>query len=291
MKIVVDLVYVEWGSGHRARSLAEAMRCIGLAGAEVDRLVIADNKLDCMAIDGVSARQVIVVPGNNLAREFSGWDEGFRALGPDGRASVLLFVNDTFAAHRRIRLARRWRIARWIRHVSSSGRPEMFGAFDSFGKTPGTWLFGALDKYISSYLFGMNPDAARLLFPLTAIDPELERLLAAEYSTGGLFTEELPQAFRRRIEDWLFTVGNWRNAAALSPANFAFFRLKAKSILYEYALTSRATELGVAVNDLFTGRGRADELMAYLARTWTEMTSTGRYPWLRAVKAKLLNGG
>ena len=269
----VNVAYAEWGSRNRATSLHETLKCISAAGGTVHQIVIADNKLECAPFPGNYASRTKIISGDNFAREFSAWDRAYEALDDKAGADVVLCVNDTFAAHRRVRMARRLRIARWLQVAADSSEPEMFGQLDPSVGAPAEWVFGELSTYISSYLFGLTPVAAARLFPLTAIDAEIDTLLNQRFSPAGLFSETLPLPHRRRIEDWLFTPGNWRNSAPLSAENFEFFRLKAKSILYEFALTSRARSAGIKVSDLFAGRGRIDEIAGSLGKAWMTGTS------------------
>jgi hypothetical protein len=269
----VNVAYAEWGSRNRATSLQETLKCIAAAGGTVHQIVIADNKLECSAFPGEYAGRTKVISGDNFAREFSAWDRAYAALDDKAGADVVLCVNDTFAAHRRARMARRLRIARWLQVAGNSSEPEMFGQLDPAIGAPAEWIFGELSTYISSYLFGLTPSAAELLFPLTAVDAQIDGLLNQRFSPTGLFSEGLPLPHRRRIEEWLFTPGNWRNSAPLSAENFEFFRLKAKSILYEYALTSRARSAGIKVSDLFAGRGWIDEIAGSLGKAWMTNTS------------------
>ena len=271
--VSVNVAYAEWGSRHRVTSLQETLRCISAASGTIKQIVIADNKLECDSFQGEYASRTKIIPGDNFAREFSAWDLAYNALDDKNGADVVLCVNDTFAAHRRVRMVRRLRIARWLHIVAQSDNPEMFGQLDPFEAVPIEWIFGELSIYVSSYLFGLNPTAAQLLFPLTAIDADIDTLLNSHFSAAGLFSLALPAGQRKRVEDWLFTPGNWRNAAPLSPENFKFFRLKAKSILYEYALTSRARSAGIGVSDLFAGRGRMDELAGSVGKAWITNTS------------------
>ena len=288
VKAVVNLAYVEWGSRNRDTSLREALRCVSSAGAELGHLVIVDNKLECKPLVCSQARKTTVLPGDNRAREFSAWDVAYAALDPAVNANVLLFVNDTFSAHRRARLSRLIRIARWLNIVARSPDREMFGPLDPFSDKPVQWMFGTLSQYISSYIFGMSPLAAEALFPLCQIDEQLDTLLAPRFSPAGLFTDELPQEYQEQISNWLLVPGNWRNAASLSEENFSFFRLKAKSVLYEYALTSRATAAGIIVSDLFAGRTRIDRLIGRSAKWWIQHATLSRYPWLTALSSRSL---
>lgn len=281
--LVVDLLYVEWGDRYRSSSLQEALRCVALSGAKLDRLVIADNKLDCVPFTSTAARQTSVIPGDNRAREFSGWDVAYRAIGQDGPANALLFVNDTFSAHRRSRMSRRLRIAAWLRTVGRSSDPELFGPVDPFGDRQEPWAFGILSSYISSYVFGMNRQAARRLLPFCQVDALLDTMLATEFSSEGLFTAALPGSYADRIGGWLLTPGNWHNAAPVTRENFDFFRLKAKSVLYEYALTSRAMTLGICVSDLFAGRGLLDRLLGKWAKWWMAHVRMPNHLWLAAL--------
>ena len=284
-RIVVDLAYVEWGSDNRGTSLREALRCVSWAGAELRHLVVVDNKRECKTLAPNKARKVTILPGDNRAREFSGWDVAYAALEQIEKPDVLLFVNDTFSAHRRARLSRLIRIARWLNIVAKSPNREMFGPLDPFSDKPIPWAFGTLSQYISSYIFGINPAAAEILFPLCQIDDKLDDLLAKNFTPKGLFMEELPREYREQISNWLLVPGNWRNATPLTEENFQFFRLKAKSVLYEYALTSRATASGILVSDLFAGRNRIDRLVGRMAKWWIEHATLSRYPRLKAFAA------
>ena len=265
----VNIVYVEWGSGGRAKSLTETFNCVAASGASINQLVIVDNRMQCAPLAGAPARHTTVIEGDNSARDFSGWDAGVKAISDD--ADVLLCVNDTFAMHRRVRLARRMRIAQWINIVAGSRRPEMFGQVDPLDH-PVEWPFGTMSRFLCSYLFGINRSAAKLIMPLTVIDAEAEAMLNTRFSPSGLYADHVSKDFRARVERWLFTAGKWRNAAPLTPSNFDFFRLKAKSVVYEHALICRAEALGIVVSDLFTGRGPMDRIAAGCLSFWMKAT-------------------
>jgi hypothetical protein len=279
----VNVVYVEWGSGGRAKSLEETFNCIAAAGAELKELVVVDNRGQCARLPESPARRSIVIDGDNMARDFSGWDCGVKAL--TSEADVLFCVNDTFAVHRRIRPARRMRIARWINNVANSGGPEMFGQVDPFDR-PIQWPFGFMSHYLCSYLFGMNRAAANLMMPLTAIDAQVEAMVRREFSSDGLYADHVSSDYRAHVERWLFTPGKWRYAQPLTEENFDFFRLKAKSVIYEHALICRAESLGITVSDLFAGRGLIDEVVAASLRAWMGASMAVYQTLPEAIKGK-----
>lgn len=269
---LVNIAYVEYGDQWRKKSLIETLEVVRLAKMSINKLIIVDNKGTCTGLHYSDAKEVRIIAGDNRSREFSGWDDAFSHMLDAESPNAWLFVNDTFVAHRRARLVRRLRIARWLNYVYDSDHPEMFGQVDPLHLKPAETLFGSTSNFLCSYFFGMNSAAITKMFPLSKVEDRIEDFLNEVYSPAGLFRPSVHPLYKTNLEDWLHRPGNWRNAQPLTADNFSFLRLKAKSILFEHSLLPQGLSQGVVVHDIFEGKTPLDSAIGAASKRWIAAT-------------------
>jgi hypothetical protein len=270
---LVNVAYVEYGDQWREKSLIETLEIIRLAKMRINSLIVVDNKGTCTGLPYSNAREVQIIAGDNRSREFGGWDDAFFHMQDVESPNAWLFVNDTFVAHRRARLVRRLRIAKWLNYAYKSDQAEMFGQVDPLQLRPAETPFGLTENFLCSYFFGMNSAAVTKMFPLSKVEDRIEDCLNEAYSPAGLFRPSVHPAYRENLEKWLHRAGNWRNAQPLTADNFSFLRLKAKSILFEHSLLPQGLSQGVAVHDIFEGKTPFDSVIGAVSKKWIEATA------------------
>lgn len=265
----ISVIYLEYGSGLRRRNLSALATIARRLPAQRRRLLVVDNagtprRLVCPA----PFDELVLLTGQNRAREFSGWDCGIEWLREQPiRTScdrLYVFANDTLAAHRPRSSVRLARFAGSFRRMAVTSAPVMCGEVNHIdAEIPS----GArCTDYVSTYLFGLNGAAFDMLTPFLSIEREIEAMLRRKFEPGrGLLSDDVAPEYADFITRWLTRAGNWHGARPLSAETFAFLRLKAKSILLEHALSSRLQAAGGEVRSIYGGVDGLDRFLGRLA--------------------------
>ncbi|MFK5598206.1 hypothetical protein ACFZ8E_14525 [Methylobacterium sp. HMF5984] len=269
----IVILYLEWGSKNREVNFKEIQKILNISKTRF-HIIVVDNKMECKPISFMGANSSICIPGNNISREFSGWDVGLKYLESMGIFSnLVLFVNDTFATHRRPRLFRRLRIAHFINYASHEDKPVLFGQLDPARYSNMKHPLGNMNNFICTYFFGMNTSAIGLCSPLCDIESDIENVLETDPSSSEVLKNSVDITYRKHINEWYHQGNFWMNSESLNPQNFNFFRLKIKSVLYEHALALKCRERGVKVINIYSGSSKGDAIIGGIFLKWLNFTA------------------
>ncbi len=194
------------------------------------------------------------IPGNNVTREFSGWDAGLRfAREMQLLASVRLavFANDTFCIHNRFGCITRRVLRRsFTRLLQAPAAPALAGEayalhapFSVDGMAAGRW--------VSTHIFAVS---AALLAELGDLSPpgSLERFYTRRGSTVS-FSTALSPNMAAHIETWLSGSGRrqWQGVVAQERRSLEHLQPKATSIILEKLTAARAANAGGEIVNSF----------------------------------------
>lgn len=260
----LSVVFVQWGGRTGRAAFAELDRRVSALEGVVVRRVVVDNAATTGGGGVDDQGHVEVIPGDNSAREFSGWMQGIaHVCAGTTTTDVWLLANDRFGA---------WRYP-FLELLGGSAlqlalaRQAILGRIDyypvpvrSFGLEVSSW--------VNTSLF-VVPDGVlgRLGGPQRVALLELDKVLPGQYPAG-------PELFRpggpvgadhaRFLTGFLTHAkdaphgAHWYRRLELSEETWPEFRAKVLSILNEQLFSAAAREAGVPILEL----GLADRLGA-----------------------------
>ncbi|MFZ1082200.1 MAG: hypothetical protein WAO19_09775 [Candidatus Kryptoniota bacterium] len=188
----------------------------------------------------------IYLQGNNIDREFSGWQKGLSVLSANEVPfDVVLFVNDSFEVNGTSYLNNHnvgWLI------LKSYLFKAVFGLIATrwektlvHGKSTRVWL--------GTHCFFVPRTIVEKLGTMVSVDEHsFEDYLPKTFpGMGEIFKQTAPinQATKKRIISWL-TQG-WHSKLVLGEATWPLFRAKAKAILNEELVSVRIREMGYLI--------------------------------------------
>lgn len=198
-----------------------------------------------------------VIRGNNVLREFSGWESGLnyaRSSFIDLDKYLLIFANDTFCHHNNFGKISQYAFARSFKQLmklpSVSG---LAGEVWKFGDVYGVDGYTA-DRWVSTYLFaisGEDMEKMESIYP----HPPIERFYIANADQLS-FSKCLTSNLINHLNSWLTGGGNssWKNHAGVETSGLDRLRGKASSIICEMYLSAKVLAIGGVLIDVFENR-------------------------------------
>lgn len=238
----IDLVLVGYSPERTARALVFCERAFAGLPLRQRLLVLNDPAMP----DPAPHEKWQTLRGSNALGEFSGWQEGLARLEPLGKASGVLFLNDTVGAHRNLSAFRRWAMREEVRHATGA----TFVGFteDSNRALPAVTIRGMnLESWISSYCFFLTTDTLRLLGGRLFDAEEVASCVAGGTVEDEFFTQELSPNLRQHLQWWLFE--GWYRSESPTAESERRLNLKARCICAELLLTAHCQALGVVCRD------------------------------------------
>ena len=236
------VIYVEYSPDKYKGAFAKVKSYLGdsLRGRTV--YVIVNNR------DEGNGSRIIdegtyYIQGNNLEREFSGWQRGLEFLREQKiQFDVVLFVNEAFEAVQPSYLGSN--NAGWIT-LKTYLLKSAFGAIDTLWEK--TKIHGKSTRaWINTNCFFMPVSLLEKLGSLVSIDNgEMDTYIPKEFPGPlELFTDSSPvnPVYREHLISWL--TEEWHGKFVLDERTWPIFRAKTKAILNEAVLSIRIRELG-----------------------------------------------
>jgi hypothetical protein len=253
MSIQVHLVLVEFGQQHEKAALELLHPTIRrlFPGADV-RTVIVDN---AQPEDGdvEVGNRVYRIAGNNMLREFSGWDRGVawieRRYAP-GRGSIFVLANDTVARpdkHDRVRDTPPERAAAAVAGAIVGWIDEYPRPVELFGLDVRQWIDTSFVLVSAPVLQSLGPLAR----------PVDDDLVFADWRR--IFREPSPLSpnYRGYLKAYFFGDAGasdfehrWYAQQAVNADNFDAFKAKLRCVFCEHLLSARARALGIPFVDI-----------------------------------------
>jgi hypothetical protein len=186
---------------------------------------------------------VTYLQGDNVDREFSGWQRGIGFLRDhELPCDVVLFANEAFEAIGPSYLKNR--NPKWL-ILKSHALRAVIGLVDTgwektrlHGKGTRVWM-----NTNSFFVPGSLLSKLRTL--VTVDDESLTEFLPEHFPSQGLVfkqTAPMNDAYKDRMMEWL--TKEWHNKIDLNERTWSIFRSKVKAILNEASLAIRIRELG-----------------------------------------------
>ncbi|MBX9676895.1 MAG: hypothetical protein K2V71_09875 [Methylotenera sp.] len=238
-------ILVVYSEDYLTRSLLEFNKILKLTARKYKLIVVLNNhslpnKLSCIEASHIDFEFVL---GTNRLHEFSGWSEGLDFIKEKYvdyyKESEYVFCNDTFCQHRTYTIFHRFIFSACCSLSFISNRPKIAGEVNSFGKD---FEFNHLkfNTWVSSYFFAVNKHAMNLL----RFDILPSNQLVSDYLLGGhdekyFFSDVMDLTLKKHLLHWLFH-GGWYKSESLSQSNAESLYYKARSIIAEFSLSSKA---------------------------------------------------
>lgn len=238
-------IFVVYSEDYLTQSLLEFNRILKLTARKYRLIVVFNNhnlasKLNAFEISHVDFEFVL---GSNQLHEFSGWSEGLDFIKEkyinSYKESEYIFCNDTFCQHRTYTFFHRLIFSACCSLSFLSNRPKMAGEVNSFGKD---FEFNHLkfNTWVSSYFFAVNKHAMNLLsFDILPSNQEVSEYLLGGYDEKYFFSDAMDLTLKKHLLHWLFH-GGWYKSQSLSQSNAESLYCKARSIIAEFSLSSKA---------------------------------------------------
>lgn len=198
-----------------------------------------------------------VIRGNNVLREFSGWESGLdyaRSIGVDLDKHLLIFANDTFCYHNSFGPISRFAFARAFKQLMNS--PQVAGLAGE------VWTFGGVyevdgftaDRWVATYLFAISGETVKKIGSICP-DPPIERFHALD-SDQLQFSGILSPNLASHLIRWLSggTSASWKNHAKADISGLERLRGKANAIICEKYLSAKVIFIGGLLIDVFESR-------------------------------------
>lgn len=248
-RLRVCVVHLGWGK--QASASRDRLRSVLSTWSAIHdvRFIAVDNR-KCSGSPTTIGRWT-VVPGDNSAREFTGWQAGVAHARQQGSTDVWMFVNDRWDAYGAV-----------SPFLADPHLPDVIhsigglcGHVDRFPISTNV-LGHSTSAWVTTNVFLLANAAYERLGSLVSVDNEsLSTVLAADFhSNAGPQWDysRIDKAFAAAIEDWLtgqrrHLDSAWYRAAPLNQENWPEFRAKALSILNEHLLTARSLQVAVPV--------------------------------------------
>lgn len=247
-------ILVVYTESYFLSSLREFEKVLKLISSDYKVVVVLNNsdlreKINVFMEDGTD-----YILGSNSFYEFSGWDEGLTFIKENYfdsyKDSGYVFCNDTFCHHRTYTFIHSLALSFSSRFALSSSKPTIAGEVNSIGKS---FEFNniKLDSWVSSYFFSVNNLAMKLLdFEVLPTNEVVNKYLVGGAVEEDFFSEAMDSTLKRHLLHWLFH-GGWYRSEPLNSNNMKFFYYKARSIIAEYNLSSKAYKNNLVFIDTY----------------------------------------
>jgi hypothetical protein len=246
-------------------------------------LVIVDNaKTDGdERYSGEGFVDELVIAGDNSNREFSGWDQGARALvARRGEPDIWVFTNDTVASHHGWSDQRAARFGAGLRRLENHLGPWLFGEVTHFPHSMITPL-GPSIRFVPTYCFAMNRVLRQGLGELSPGNAVLDSLVHDHFEPAHrIFRDHVDPGYVDFVLAWLIADDSdprrksrfgwafeWHNKRPLNALTFDDLRMKARCCLSEAMLSVRARKLGAdfcSPYDAWSARDRIRKAAEYV---------------------------
>jgi hypothetical protein len=223
----------------------------------------------------------LVIAGDNSNREFSGWDQGVRALvARRGEPYIWIFTNDTVAWHHGWSDQRAARFGAGLKRLEDHLAPWLFGEITHFPH-PMTTPLGPSIRFVPTYCFAMNHVLLQGLGQLSPGNALLDSLVHDHFEPDHrVFRDQVDPGYVDFILAWLIADDSdpqrksrfgwafeWHNKSPLNALTFDDLRMKARCCLSETLLSVRARKLGAdfcSPYDAWSARERIRRTAEYL---------------------------
>ncbi len=239
------VIYVEYNPDKYTGAFERVRKYLGSLKQGRVAYVVVNNK-----DEGDGSRRIddstFYVQGDNVEREFSGWQKGVEFLRKNNIPfEVILFVNEAFEAVIPSYLGTH--SVRWIvlkTHLFSSAVGAIDTAWEKIkinGKSTRAW--------INTNCFFIPRSLSEKLGSVVSVDNgTIDKYLPKNFpGTGEIFRSDAPlnDVYRDRVVNWL--TERWHSRLDLDEENWPIFRAKAKAIFNEALLSARIRELGYVI--------------------------------------------
>lgn len=206
-----------------------------------------------------------LLPGSNVAREFSAWHEGWShaiELGFD--ADITVLTNDTFPYHHPFRLLLGPLLALKLRKLLRT-RSERW----ALGVAERGYSFKGLPEYLSSFFVVLDRHAAIAAMRDICV-PYSSWKLVGELQ-GQVLVLSTDESYANHVNKWLLSRStlSWYGAEPLTESNIGMMRGKARSIILEHSLSRRLLETNIKLVSCFDYAFPADVLSRWMYRLLT----------------------
>lgn len=239
------VIYVEYNPEKYAGAFERVRSYLDMLSQERVVYVVVNNKDEGDKSSALGDR-TYYVQGDNVEREFSGWQKGLVFLRRNNIPfDVLLFVNEAFEAE--IPSYLRNHSVRWIVFKTYFFRSAS-GAIDT------AWeKIKIRDKntraWINTNCFFIPRSLSEKLGTIISIDRDaIDEYLPESFpGSGKIFLDNAPlnDVYKERVVKWL--TERWRNRLVLDEKTWPLFRAKAKAMFNEALLSIRIRELGYLI--------------------------------------------
>jgi hypothetical protein len=216
-----------------------------------------------------------VINGNNVLREFSGWESGLdfaRAIGLDLDSHLLVFANDTFCHHNNFGPISQFAFRNAFRRLIN--RPESDGLVGEKWQFNGEYEVDGVkaDRWVATYLFALSGSTLKKIGSMSPQLP-MKRFYAGN-SEQIQFSALLSQNLADHILAWLAggSSASWKNHANANVSSIEYVKGKINSIICEKALSAKVASAGDELIDVFESRWlqefrRVETLFNRIAKT------------------------
>lgn len=238
-------ILVVYSDSYFIRSLIEFNRILRLSKRRYKLIVVFNNQ--CLADQFNSNKSHNIeydyVLGSNELHEFSGWNEGLdfvrNKYANYYHDAGYVYCNDTICHHRVYTFFHTLILSVCCNLALISNKPKIAGDVHSTGKD---FTFNEIkfNSWVSTYFFVINKHAMKLFnFDILPTKEVLNKYLLGGHDENHFFSESLDSTLRERFLYDLFH-GGWHKSESLSHANQNKFYCKARSIIAEFNLSSKA---------------------------------------------------
>ncbi len=215
------------------------------------RTIVVDNALPASHRQATSER-MLLIGGNNTAREFSGWDCGIAAAGPD--LDRYDFIHLATSAFRMLYVRYLDLIDVQLLHALK-GRAAALGHVDYYFE-PVTLLTYRPQHWLRTTCVFLPPAELQTLGSLVSLGPEShDRFFSGDPAAPFRESAPLCHQYRTYILDWLTGKGTgqgveWHSRFTLSQDSLHEFEDKALTILNEQMFGVRLRAQGCRTTDV-----------------------------------------
>lgn len=196
------------------------------------------------------------IAGNNIWKEFSGWQHGYnyliqrQVLNPQ---DLILFSNDTFFRHRYFDGIIKRQFKRLI--SNKIDRPHVIGEKNVLPGFNNYFDKYQINYYLSTYFFCATSDA---IDKIGGLEPpyKIPEIITGNLDPNYYFSDLLSDDYKSFLINHLFGIGNnpywrWHNAQIPNKENNELMLKKAISIIAEHILWRRFEEKNIDIIDIF----------------------------------------
>lgn len=238
-------ILVVYSDNYFISSLIEFNRILRLTKRQYKLIVVFNNKSLDDKFNGNQSHNIKYdsVLGSNDLHEFSGWAEGLELIrtkyANHYHGAGYVFCNDTICHHRVHTLFNAFVLSACCNLALISRRPKIAGEVHSIEKD---FTFNQIkfNSWVSTYFFVINKQAMEIFnFDILPTKELINTYLLGGHDENHFFSDLMDSTLRERFLHDLFH-GGWHKSESLSHSNQAMFYCKARSIIAEFNLSSKA---------------------------------------------------